>query len=75
MPISLEEIERQVESLTVEERSRLVQFLLESLHPIDPDIAAAWDREIEERVAAFDRGEMQSHPADDVFAEARHQAL
>ena len=34
------------------------------------DIEAAWEEEVERRVAAFARGEMPSYPAEDVFAEA-----
>lgn len=41
------------------------------MHTPVAEIEAAWAAEIERRVAAFDRGEMQSYPAEDVFAEAR----
>jgi hypothetical protein len=48
------------------------ELLLESLHePRLAEVEAAWSREIEERVAAYDRGELQAFPAEDVFAEAR----
>jgi len=36
-----------------------------------PEIEAAWDREIAERVAAYDRGEAAVYAAEDVLAEAR----
>jgi hypothetical protein len=36
-----------------------------------PEIEAAWDREISERVAAYERGEATVYAAEDVFAEAR----
>ena len=36
------------------------------------EIAAAWDREIEVRVSAYERGESKTYPADEVFSEARH---
>ena len=36
-----------------------------------PEIEAAWDREIAERVAAYDRGEATVYAAEDVLAEAR----
>jgi putative addiction module component (TIGR02574 family) len=71
MSASLEQIEQQAQALTAEERARLVESLLESLHSTNAEIEAAWEREIEDRVAAFDRGEMQDYPAEDVFAEAR----
>jgi putative addiction module component (TIGR02574 family) len=75
MSEALKELERQAHSLTPEERARLAELLLESLRdaPI-AEIEAAWDREIEERVAAYDRGELKSFSADDVFAEARRLA-
>jgi len=53
----------------------LAQRLLESLE--DGPLAenqAAWDREMEERAAAYDRGELNTIPAEDVFAEARRLA-
>jgi hypothetical protein len=34
-------------------------------------IKSAWAEEVERRVKAFDRGELLSYPAEDVFAEAR----
>ena len=72
MSATLKEIEQQVHTLSVEDRARLAEVLLESLHesPLS-DIEAAWDREIEERVTAYDRGELQTFSAEDVFAEAR----
>jgi putative addiction module component (TIGR02574 family) len=45
--------------------------LLESLHVPISDVEAAWAQEIEDRVAAFDRGETPAYPAEEVFAEAR----
>lgn len=38
---------------------------------IEEWIETAWAQEIEERVAAFDRGETKTYAAEDVFAEAR----
>lgn len=66
------EAERRAQLLTPDERARLAEVLLESLQesPL-AEIHAAWQREIEERVAAYDRGEIQTRPAEDVFAEAR----
>jgi putative addiction module component (TIGR02574 family) len=75
MSEALKELERQARSLTPEERARLAELLLESLRdaPI-AEIEAAWDREIDERVAAYDRGELGTFSAEDVFAEARRLA-
>jgi putative addiction module component (TIGR02574 family) len=62
-------------SLAPEDRSRLVELLLESLHePPLSDIETAWDAEIVRRVAAYERGEVETYPAEEVFAEARRIA-
>ena len=72
MSITLQELERQARSLSPEERARLADLLLESLRdtPI-AEIETAWDREIEESVAAYGRGELKTFSAEDVFADAR----
>ena len=68
----LKELERQARTLTAEERALLAELLLESLRDTPlAEIEAAWDREIEERAAAYDRGELKTFSAEDVFAEAR----
>ena len=71
MPSSLKQMEEQARALSPDDRAKLAQSILESLHTPIAEIEAAWATEIERRVAAFDRGEMQSYPAEDVFAEAR----
>lgn len=73
MASSLKEIEKQARALAAEERAKLAESLLESLQgPPLSDIENAWAREIEARVAAYDRGETPAYAAEDVFAEARH---
>ncbi len=71
----LSELEQQARSLSPDDRARLAELLLESLQgtPL-PEVEAAWNREIEERVAAYDRGELPAVPAEDVFAEARRNS-
>ena len=62
-------------SLAPAERSRLVDLLLETLHDSAlGDVEAAWDKEVERRVAAYQRGEVETFAAEDVFAEARRLA-
>ncbi|MCX7139353.1 MAG: addiction module protein [Proteobacteria bacterium] len=53
----------------------VADVLLESLRdaPV-AEIEAAWDLEIEKRIAAFDRGELATFSAEEVFAEARRLA-
>lgn len=72
MASSLKDVEKLAHALAAEERAQLADSLLASLQtsPLS-EIRTLWDREIEARVAAFDRGETQTYAADDVFAEAR----
>ena len=71
MSSSLEKIEAQAKALSAEERAKLAEAMLESLHSPVTEIEAAWAEEIERRVAAFERGESPAYAAEDVFAEAR----
>ena len=75
MPDVVAELAERGRALVPEERSRLVELLLESLHePPVSEIEAAWDKEIERRVAAHERGEVETFAAEDVFDEARRIA-
>lgn len=69
------ELAQQARALEPGERSRLVELLLESLQePPLADVEEAWAREVERRVAAYKRGEVETYAAEDVFAEARRIA-
>ncbi|MBL8270422.1 addiction module protein [Steroidobacter sp.] len=71
MPTSLKQIEEQARALSTEDRAKLAETLLESLHSPVSDIERAWAEEVEHRIAAFDRGEISAYSAEDVFADAR----
>jgi len=62
----------QGKALAPEDRSRLVDMLLVSLHE-DPlaQIETAWDEEAERRLSAYDRGEVQAIDGEEVLAKAR----
>ncbi|MFZ2987581.1 addiction module protein [Ideonella sp.] len=65
------ELAAQGRSLPPEERVRLLDLLLESLHePSTLGVEDAWNAEIERRVAAHERGEGKLYDAADVMAEA-----
>lgn len=68
------ELAEQARALAPEDRSRLVELLLESLH--EPPLAQieAGASEVERRVAAYERGEVETYAAKEVFAEARRIA-
>lgn len=70
MPASLKQIEDQARALPPDQRAKLAESLLESLHSPLAEIEQAWADEIERRVATFDHGDMPDYPAEDVFAEA-----
>lgn len=62
-------------ALALEDRSRLVAMILATLHePPAAEVAAAWDQEIERHLAAYERGEVETYAAEEVFAQARRIA-
>lgn len=71
MNTSLKQIEEEALNLDPEERAKLAEAMLESLSVPIAEIEDAWAQEIEQRIAAYDRGDIPSYPAEDVFAEAR----
>ncbi len=63
---------RKLRPFTPEERAQFAQELLESVErDSDPEVQAAWEAEIESRIAKYERGEAKLVPAEDVFAAAR----
>lgn len=70
MPQSLQAVQAAALELSAKERAHLAQTLLASLDR-DADIEAAWDHEIERRVAEVEGGLVEMTPAEEVFAAAR----
>jgi putative addiction module component (TIGR02574 family) len=70
MPKRSEHILAEALELPPVERAELVESLLFSFEfQSRKAIDALWAREAEDRIDAFDRGEMTAIPAEDVFAE------
>ena len=71
MSTLVEELSARAKTLPPEDRARLAEEMLASLDQ-DHDTAdeAAWDREIERRVAEVEAGTARLIPAEDVHAEA-----
>ncbi len=67
MNTEVERILNQALGLRAQERVLVVERLLGSLEPPDPASDATWAQEVEARIAAYDRGEIDSVPADQVF--------
>lgn len=70
MDSTIDMLEAAALSLPQAERARLAAMLLASLDQ-DPRIEQAWVAEVRDRIAAYDRGEIKSVPADEVLARAR----
>lgn len=72
MSTLVDELAARARALSAEDRARLAEELLESLQgEADADAEAAWDREIERRVAEIESGAVRLITADEVHAEAR----
>lgn len=60
--------------LPKEDRLALVERIMETVYPTDPDVDAAWIQECEARMAAYERGEVETFDADEVLAELRDRS-
>lgn len=70
MPKDLGQIFREASELPERDRATLAGLLIESLDPQDDsEVEAAWEREIERRVAELDDGSVETVP----WEEVRHQ--
>jgi putative addiction module component (TIGR02574 family) len=75
MPDQVSELVKRGRALPPEDRERLVDQLLESLNePAAAELNAAWESEIERRLAEYDQGSVQAVDAAEVFAKARRIA-
>ena len=61
----------QAKKLSPAELAALIDALHDLNAPPDPEWEAAWIKECEDRLAALDRGEMQTYDFDEVMAEVR----
>lgn len=62
-------------SLPPAERAEIAERLMSSLDPPSQEtIDALWGKEAEERLDAFDRGEIRAFPAKQVFAQVGNKS-
>lgn len=72
MSASSDEILKEALALPLQERAELVEQLLATFQtPPDPHIDELWAREAEDRLDAYDRGELKAVPAEEVFNRIR----
>jgi putative addiction module component (TIGR02574 family) len=74
MSTTSEQILQQALGLSPEDRAEIVERLLASFQtPPDPLLDELWAREAEDRLDAYDRGELGAVPAEEVFAKIERQ--
>ena len=72
MPHPVEELSARAQTFAPEDRARLAEELLDSLQEVpDADAEAAWQCEIDRRVAEIESGAVEFIPSEEVHAEAR----
>jgi putative addiction module component (TIGR02574 family) len=74
MSANTEQILKQALALPPQDRAEVLERLLASFQvPPDPDLDELWAREAEDRLDAYDRGELGAVPAEEVFARIERQ--
>jgi putative addiction module component (TIGR02574 family) len=71
MTTLVDELSQKALELPAEERVLLAERLLATVHEVDPEVEAAWDVEIQRRLAEIDSGTAKLIPAEEVFAKVR----
>lgn len=67
-----DELVERARALPAEDRARLAEELLASLHEDgDSEVEAAWDEEIRRRIEEIESGNAKLIPAEEVFDEIR----
>ncbi|HET8782597.1 MAG TPA: addiction module protein [Pyrinomonadaceae bacterium] len=69
------EVQKQAQRLTPQEKAALAHFLIEELDSSSSDVEVdqLWIEESRRRYEAYIRGELQSVPGDEVMARARNR--
>jgi putative addiction module component (TIGR02574 family) len=72
MPDLVIELSKKAQTLRPDERARLAELLLDSIHKsTDQSVEDAWDEALQKRIDDVDRGVAKLVDADQVFAQAR----
>lgn len=73
MTTKTNELISMVESLPVDIKTKLVEKILNSLHPSQKEIDALWAKEVEKRVKEIKTGKAKTIPGDKVFKEIQEK--
>lgn len=69
-----DQVQKQAQSLTVQEKAALAHLLIEELDSAsEADVEQVWMAESRRRYEAYLRGELQSVPGDEAMAHARRR--
>ena len=71
MNVTFAELLQQASQLKPEEQATLSGYLIDRLVPRDTEWEATWTEECERRIAACERGEMQTYDSDEVMAQLK----
>ena len=72
MAKTIEDIENEIRSLSVDDRMHLLRDLIADLDgAMDEDVEKAWLEEAERRYKELKEGEVELIPAEDIFSRAR----
>ncbi len=71
MATNADDILKELLTLSPRDRAHLAEHLLESLEPPDERIHQLWAAEAESRIDAYEGGDLQAVPAEEVFARLR----
>jgi len=69
MATKVDELVAMVESLPIEIKTKLIEKILNSLHPTQKEIDELWAQEVEKRLNDIRSGKVKPIPADEVFGE------
>jgi len=74
MSANADKIFQEALNLPLKDRAEVLERLLATFHqPPDPELDQLWAREAEDRLDAYDRGELGSVSAEEVFARIDRQ--
>lgn len=68
MNTQIESLVNQAKGLTPEEQAILAETLYEMVNPTDPEWEAAWAKECEDRLQAYQRGEIKTIDSEEAMA-------
>ncbi len=73
MATKTDELMSMVESLPIDIKTRLIEKILNSLHPTQKEIDKLWAEEAERRVKEIKSGKVNTIPAEEVFDEVKRR--